>query len=128
MGRAQRLRMFPDVASGDERLTTDGMRLLASASHDLRQPLQAIGLWVELLQERIPEAETRRVLDRIQDTARSAEHVVDGLLDIARLDMGAVTTTRSTFRSTSCSSSSPHSSDRRHVPTASTCACAAAPW
>ena len=90
MGRAGRLRMFPDVASGDSNLTGDGMRLLAAASHDLRQPLQAIGLWIELLQERFVDADTRRILERVKDTARSAEQVVDGLLDIARLDLGAV--------------------------------------
>ena len=86
----QRLRMFPDVIEGDARLADDGMRLLAAASHDLRQPLQAIGLWVELLKDRGADDETQRVLDRIKDTALCAEHVVDGLLDIARLDMGAV--------------------------------------
>lgn len=90
MRRTRQLRMFPDVTSGDPRVAVDGMRLLAAASHDLRQPLQAIGLWIELLQERVQDADTRRVLDRVKDTARSAEQVVDGLLDIARLDLGAV--------------------------------------
>ncbi len=90
MRRTRQIRMFPDVTSGDPRVAGNGMRLLAAASHDLRQPLQAIGLWIELLQERIDDADTRRVLDRVKDTARSAEQVVDGLLDIARLDLGAV--------------------------------------
>jgi CheY-like chemotaxis protein/anti-sigma regulatory factor (Ser/Thr protein kinase) len=68
----------------------NGMRILAEASHDLRQPLQAIGLWVELLQQQVPDQELKRVLGRIQETAVGAEKVVDALLEIARLDIGAV--------------------------------------
>ena len=65
-------------------------RLLAAASHDLRQPLQAIGLWVELLREKVEGAELRGILGKIQQTAGAAERVLNALLDITRLDLGVV--------------------------------------
>ena len=65
-------------------------RLLAAASHDLRQPLQAIGLWIELLREQVRELEVRTILGKIQETARGAERVLDALMDISKLDLGIV--------------------------------------
>lgn len=79
----------PGQAVGQERRRT-GARLLAAASHDLRQPLQAIGLWVELLRETAADAQLRDILGKIQQTAHVAERVLDALLDITRLDMGVV--------------------------------------
>lgn len=72
-------------------------RLLAETSHDLRQPIQAIGLWVELLQSQAGDAETRAILQRLHQTAQGLESVIDSLLDISRLDMGAVEPRRTEF-------------------------------
>ena len=80
----------PERADGQERRRTTSARLLAAASHDLRQPLQAIGLWVELLRERTGNTELGDILGKIQKTAHAAERVLDALLDITRLDMGVV--------------------------------------
>lgn len=65
-------------------------RLLGTASHDLRQPLQAIALWVELLRERIDDPEVCRILAKIHSTAQGAERLLDTLLDISRLDLGVI--------------------------------------
>ncbi len=65
-------------------------RILAAASHDLRQPIQAIGLWVELLRMQTADQETRSILSKLQQTARGLESIVDSLLDISKLDMNAV--------------------------------------
>lgn len=65
-------------------------RLLAAASHDLRQPLQTIGLWVELLQERVRDREVRSILRKIHEISRGAECVVDVLLDVAKLDLDVI--------------------------------------
>ncbi len=72
-------------------------RLLASASHDLRQPLQAIGLWVELLRDQARELDVRTILGKIQETARGAERVLDALLDISKLDLGIIRTNVTDF-------------------------------
>ncbi|WP_353739959.1 hybrid sensor histidine kinase/response regulator [Accumulibacter sp.] len=65
-------------------------RLLAAASHDLRQPLQAIGLWVALLREQAQDPKVRDILGKVQTTAQGAERVVDTLLDVTRLELGVV--------------------------------------
>jgi len=65
-------------------------RLLAAASHDLRQPLQAIGLWVELLQDQTHDFEARAILRKIQETSRGAERILDALLDVTKLDLGVI--------------------------------------
>ena len=61
--------------------------LLAAASHDLRQPLQAIGLWIEILRTEASDERMSGVLAKISETAHNLEAVLDSLLDISRLDM-----------------------------------------
>ncbi len=71
-------------------MVTTETRLVAAASHDLRQPIQAIGLWIEILREQSRDAVTRRILSKIAETAKGVESVVESLLDISKLDMGAI--------------------------------------
>ncbi len=64
-------------------------RFLAAASHDLRQPVVAIGLLVGLLREQVQAPEQRHLLDRTHEAARALEDLLRGLLDLSRLDAGA---------------------------------------
>lgn len=61
-------------------------RFLAAASHDLRQPVTAIGLLLGLVREQVQAPDQRRLLDHAQDAARSLENLLRGLLDLSRLD------------------------------------------
>ncbi len=61
-------------------------RFLADASHDLRQPVAAIGLLVGLARERAPDAAQAGMLDRVQAAVRALEDLLRGLLDLSRLD------------------------------------------
>jgi signal transduction histidine kinase/CheY-like chemotaxis protein len=61
-------------------------RFLAAASHDLRQPVTAIGLLVGLARERAPDAGLGGMLDRIQGAVQALESLLRGLLDLSRLD------------------------------------------
>jgi signal transduction histidine kinase/CheY-like chemotaxis protein len=66
-------------------------RFLAAASHDLRQPTAAIGLLVSLLrQQPSSSAETRELTNMLDEAVASMESLLVGLLDISRLDAGAV--------------------------------------
>jgi signal transduction histidine kinase len=65
-------------------------QFLAAASHDLRQPLHALGLFVEALSERIRYPEARILMDNINRSVAALEDLFDGLLDISRLDAGIV--------------------------------------
>ena len=65
-------------------------RFLAAASHDLRQPMHALGLFVAQLRGKPLLAEQRRLVDRIDDSVSAIGALLDSLLDISRLDAGAV--------------------------------------
>ena len=72
--------------------------VLAAASHDLRQPMQAIVLLVESLQDRIDEPDTRRIVKSIRSSVTSMAALLNAILDVSRFDAGAVRPERSHFR------------------------------
>ncbi len=66
-------------------------RFLAAASHDLLQPLNAARLFVSALEQQSGlDAEQRHLVDRLDGSIRSAEELLSALLDISRLDAGAM--------------------------------------
>lgn len=72
-------------------------RFIAAASHDLRQPLHAVGLLIDVLRERLAPGEDRRLAERVHQGVRLLEDQFNGLLDISRLDSGEVGIARSRF-------------------------------
>lgn len=73
-----------------ERESQGKTRFLATASHDLRQPLHAMSLFIEHLQEKVQEAEARRTLGRLAESSQLLQAMLNSLLDISRLSMGMV--------------------------------------
>ena len=65
-------------------------RFLAAASHDLRQPMQAIGLFNDALARTDLNPEQKRISDHLVQSTRSLGDLLDALLDISTLDAGAV--------------------------------------
>jgi signal transduction histidine kinase/CheY-like chemotaxis protein len=65
-------------------------QFLAAASHDLRQPLHALGLFSAALHELTTEPRQRRVVDRIFASIDALESLFSELLDLSRLDGGQV--------------------------------------
>lgn len=74
------------------------MRFFAAASHDLLQPLNAARVFSLALQDQpgLP-ASAATLARRIDRSLQDAEEVIDVLVDIARLDVGAVTAVIETF-------------------------------
>jgi signal transduction histidine kinase/CheY-like chemotaxis protein len=72
-------------------------RFLASASHDLRQPVHAMSLFVAALRAHQMNPEARGLLDHIDMSVRSLSGLFGGLLDISRLDAGVVEVRRTGF-------------------------------
>jgi Na+/proline symporter/signal transduction histidine kinase/ActR/RegA family two-component response regulator len=65
-------------------------RFVAAASHDLLQPLNAARLFAAALRARPNiDPESATLGERIDTALRAAEELLDGLLDISRLDAGA---------------------------------------
>lgn len=73
-------------------------RFLAAASHDLRQPIQALWLLFGALSARIRDARASALLDQIEDSIRATDSILNSLLDVSKLDAGVV---RPTFESIS---------------------------
>lgn len=61
-------------------------RFLASASHDLRQPAHALGMFVARLSQLPHNAQTRHLVGGIDDSVRALQDMLEGLFDISRLD------------------------------------------
>lgn len=73
-----------------ERATLAKSRFLAAASHDLRQPMHALGLFIAELAQHKHSPEVRRLVERIAASAGAIENLLDSLLDISRLDADVV--------------------------------------
>lgn len=62
-------------------------RFFAGANHDLRQPLQAMGIYLQLLQTQTsgPQAE---VVKQLATSAKSISNLVEQLLEVSRIETG----------------------------------------
>jgi signal transduction histidine kinase/ActR/RegA family two-component response regulator len=65
-------------------------RFLAAASHDLRQPMHALGLFSDSLKRRITDPGEKAIAEHICQSVEALEQTFDALLDISRLDAGIV--------------------------------------
>jgi signal transduction histidine kinase len=65
-------------------------RFLAAASHDLRQPLHALSLYSAALKLRASRGAEGQIAEQISAALGSLSTLVDSLLDISKLDAGAV--------------------------------------
>ncbi|MCE9665439.1 hybrid sensor histidine kinase/response regulator [Halomonas sp. M5N1S17] len=72
-------------------------RFLAAASHDLLQPLNAARLFTSALSQEDVAADMRRTIGHIDNSLQAAEELLGTLLDISKLDAGALTPRRSHF-------------------------------
>ncbi len=69
-------------------------RFLAAASHDILQPLNAARLYATSLSEHaraaVDQAQTRKLADNVDASLEAVEEILTALLDISRLDAGAM--------------------------------------
>jgi signal transduction histidine kinase len=72
-----------------ERANQAKTRFLASASHDLVQPLNAARLFVSAIDRRGVNEATERLINQVESSLTSAESLLGALLDITRLDAAA---------------------------------------
>lgn len=65
-------------------------QFLAATSHDLRQPLHALGLYIDALKIRPLDAQSSEITDKLKSTSDALNELMNGLLDISRLDASTV--------------------------------------
>jgi signal transduction histidine kinase len=73
-------------------------RFLAAASHDILQPLNAARLYVTSLIERQGSGEDGRLIDNVDASLEAVEEIFGALLEISRLDAGAMRPEPVSFR------------------------------
>jgi signal transduction histidine kinase len=73
-----------------ETATLAKSRFLAAASHDLRQPIHALGMFVARLAQLPHDRETRHLISNLEASVRAMQDLLDSLLDVSRLDADAV--------------------------------------
>lgn len=72
-------------------------RFLAAASHDLRQPLHAMGLYLHVLSEAVKKQEEGNLVEKVTQSMHALEGLLNALLDISKLDAGIVEVHRKTI-------------------------------
>lgn len=65
-------------------------RFVAAASHDLRQPLHALGLFVAQLRSSTGVKERAHIVDRVDAAIATMNDLFNALLDISKLDAGVL--------------------------------------
>jgi two-component system, sensor histidine kinase len=73
-----------------ERANVAKSRFLAAASHDLRQPVQAITFFTIALTKQIENTAAEPVLNDLKGSLEAIKTLLDSLLDVSRLDAGIV--------------------------------------
>jgi len=63
---------------------------LASASHDLRQPLNAMQMYIAALQSKVKDKEIMRIIEDINSVSISTARLLNALLDVSELEVGAI--------------------------------------
>ena len=77
-------------AEAARRANEDKTRFLAAASHDLRQPLQAAGMFVEVLAARLTATPHQGVVEKLRQSIEATGTLLSTLLDVSTLEAGKV--------------------------------------
>lgn len=96
--RAKRLLMEQDLRvstleqerDGAIRADQEKSRFLAIASHDLRQPVHALGLFAASLERRLQGSPEEPLVRNVMRSIEGLERSFNAMLDISRLDAGTV--------------------------------------
>jgi len=83
-------RAADDARAAAETANRGKSQLLAAASHDLRQPLHALGLYTAALAVRTNGTELQPLVRSVQGAANALEGQFEQLLDLSRLEVGGI--------------------------------------
>ncbi|MCA1941467.1 MAG: PAS-domain containing protein [Caenispirillum bisanense] len=73
-----------------EKANADKTRFLAAASHDLRQPIQALNLFIHALSGMEHAPAVREIIGKIERSTAALGDLLNGLLNISKLEAGMV--------------------------------------
>jgi two-component system, sensor histidine kinase len=79
------------------RANQEKTRFVASAAHDLRQPLHALGMFCASLEQRLQNTPERPLVRNMMTAIEALEGSLGAMLDLSRLDAGVVQAAPQTF-------------------------------
>lgn len=88
------LRQIEDAYKSASDANLSKSRMMAQASHDLRQPIHAISLYTACLRDAGLQPKELRVVDSIDRSLGQVQRLFKSLLDVSTLDSGRVTPKR----------------------------------
>jgi PAS domain S-box-containing protein len=88
--RRHMVRVLHAAQAEAERANVAKTRFLATASHDLRQPLQTLQLLNAALRRRVSDAEARELLAREREAVDAMTGLLNSLLDVSRLEAASI--------------------------------------
>lgn len=74
------------LQADSERLNTEKSQFFAAASHDIRQPLQAINFLVNALRTGNTKPKDDELFERLENSVESMSDLLNSLLDVSKLD------------------------------------------
>lgn len=89
---AERTRDLDDARREAEQANRYKTRFVASAVHDLLQPLNAARMFVSVLRGKLVDAEQQQTVDHIEAALSAQDAILASLLDISRLESGSLST------------------------------------
>jgi signal transduction histidine kinase len=80
----QTQKQLADIANSEK------SRFLAATSHDLRQPLYALDLYLGALRTELQDSKQFELLDKVQISSKTLADLLNALMDVSKLDSGGV--------------------------------------
>jgi len=73
-----------------EKANIDKSRFLAATSHDLRQPLYALDLYLGALEGVLDKKEQLELLGKVNSSSQALSQLLNAIMDVSKLDSGGV--------------------------------------
>lgn len=89
----ERYRIEQELIAANERVRAamaDRSRFFAATNHDLRQPLQSLGLLLELMRDQSMSTQMQDWVNRMSLAYASLADTLDGLMELARMEAGNI--------------------------------------
>ncbi len=92
--RVQQLAVLAAQKSEAERASAAKSRFMAAVSHDLRQPMHALGLFLEDLKSAPLPPQARPLVEHMESALHSTQSLLDAILVMSRLESGLIAPNR----------------------------------
>ena len=73
-----------------QKASEEKTRFLAATGHDLSQPLQSQGFFMQALRDTLEHPDQIALLDQVQGSWRAQKELLQGIVDVSRIDSGAI--------------------------------------